>query len=954
MEFIFKILTKKYKSYLLLVLLFGYINVHGQSLKLWYQEPAKEWTEALPIGNGKLGAMVFGGVEEDRIQFNEESLWTGGPRDHNMPDAHNYLAEIRKLLFEGKQAEAEKLAGLHFMGTKSVSDERASWFNNVREIVNKKENPSQLTFDDSQWARLDLPVHDGWEKAGLEGLDGALWFRTNFEIPDDWKGQDLILDIGKVRDQDFTYLNGRMIGTTNDMNQGRLYVIPKELVHKQNQLAIQVLNYDDKGGLVGYKDVKRKLRIYPKGKENGKEISLSKSWKYWIQNEEAPRIGKYQEAYQPFADLHLTFDSSQTVTNYKRELNLTEAVSKTSYTSNNIKYERTYFASTPDDCIAVQVVADKKASVNFSVSFSTPHKVYDIKKLNDSTISLSLKVKDGSLAGVSTLQVRHRGGNVSVRNGSIDISGADEAVLLLTAATNFKNYRDISANPLTICQERIGRLADRSYTALKQDHIKDYQSYFNRFSLNFGADDHESLPTDQRIEQFANMQDPNLLALFVQYGRYLLISSSRPGSLPPNLQGIWNDLLTPPWGSKYTTNINAEMNYWPAEPTNLSDLNEPLFRMIEDLSVAGQQTASEYYDAPGWVLHHNTDLWKGTAPINNPNHGIWVTGGAWLCQHLWEHYLYTQDLTFLREKAYPLMKASAEFFDKFLIADPKTGWLISTPSNSPEQGGLVAGPTMDHQIIRQLFQNVAAAAKRLHVDSAFEQKLIYKSSKIAPNQIGKHGQLQEWLEDVDDPTNKHRHVSHLWAVYPGREINWQESPKLMKAAKKSLVFRGDAGTGWSLAWKINLWARFRDAEHAYNMIKMLISPMAKGGGVYPNLFDAHPPFQIDGNFGGTSGVAEMLLQSHLGTIDVLPALPKALSEGEVTGICARGGFELSYAWKQGRLMRLEVLSKAGGICKIRYEGTTREFETEKGRMYALDNQLKLIDSKDNIVGYNSW
>lgn len=954
MKFIFKILMKQYKFYLLLALLFSNVKIYAQSLTLWYTESAEQWTDALPIGNGRLGAMVFGGVEQDRIQFNEESLWTGGPRNYNMPDGHKYLAEIRKLLFEGKQEEAEKLAGLHFMGTKSVSDERAPWFKNVREIVNKRQNPSQTVFNDSKWSDLNLPVHDGWEKAGLEGIDGALWFRTDFVVPDDWKGQDLILDIGKIRDQDFTYLNGKLIGTTDDMNQGRLYVIPKELLQKQNQLAIQILNYDDKGGMVGYKDTKRKLRVYPKGKEEGKEISLSKPWKYWIQDEEAPRVGKYQEAYQPFADIRLTFDSSQTVTNYKRELDLTEAICKTSYTSNNIQYERTYFASAPDSCIAIQVAADKKASVNFNVSFSTPHKVHEIKKVDDNTISLSLKVKDGSLEGISTLQVRHQGGVVSVRNGNININGADKAVLLLTAATNFKNYNDVSANPHAICRERIRRLSQRSYMTLKKDHIKDYQRYFNRFSLNFGTDNRNFLPTNQRIEQFANAQDPNLLALFVQYGRYLLISSSRPGSLPPNLQGIWNDLLTPPWGSKYTTNINAEMNYWSVESTNLSDLNEPLFRMIEDLSKTGQQTASAYYDAPGWVLHHNTDLWRGTAPINNPNHGIWVTGGAWLCQHLWEHYLYTQDLTFLREKAYPLMKTSAEFFDKFLTVDPKTGWLISTPSNSPEQGGLVAGPTMDHQIIRQLFQNVAAAADILRIDSAFGRKLVAKSTAIAPNQIGKYGQLQEWLEDVDDPTNKHRHVSHLWAVYPGREINWQETPTLMEAAKKSLVFRGDEGTGWSLAWKINLWARFRDAEHAYDMVKMLISPKANGGGVYPNLFDAHPPFQIDGNFGGTSGITEMLLQSHLGTIDVLPALPKTLKDGEVKSICARGGFELSYTWMGGELKHLEVLSKTGGRCKIRYRDKTSEFDTEKGSVYNLDDQLKLIDSKDNIVGYNSW
>ncbi|WP_255501926.1 glycoside hydrolase N-terminal domain-containing protein [Olivibacter sp. SDN3] len=914
----------------------------GQDLRLWYTEPAAEWTEALPIGNGKLGAMVFGGIEQDRIQFNEESLWTGTPRDYNKKGAHQYLQKIRSLLFEGKQAAAEKLAGEHFMGTKSIADERKPWFDGIRRIVDKKRNPSLKDFNDKEWKLLTLPLKDGWEKEGLEGLDGAVWFRTDFELPTSWRGRDLVVDLGKIRDQDFTYVNGQLIGTTQDMNQGRLYVIPKELVEKQNQLAIQVLNYEDKGGPVGYKDPKRRLRIYPKDGDETNYVSLNKMWKYWVQDDHAPRVGKYQEAYQPFGDLLLDFNHSLPVEDYKRTLDLTDAICETSYSSGRVQYKRTYFVSAIDQSLAVHLTASVKERINFRATLSTPHKTYQLKKVNDSTISLSLQVKHGALEGVSLLKVRHNGGSIIVDNNQISVVGADTATIFLTAATNFINHQDISAKPHDISRDRINQLANKTYEHIREVHVQDYQGYFNRFSLNFGTTKAFHLPTDKRIEQFATVNDPNLVALFAQYARYLLITSSREGGQPPNLQGIWNDLLTPPWGSKYTTNINAEMNYWPAELMNLSDLHKPLFDLVQDLSETGKKTAKEYYDAPGWVLHHNTDLWRGTAPINNANHGIWVTGGAWLCQHLWEHYCYTQDKHFLQNKAYPIMKDAAVFFDYFLVEDPNTGLLISTPSNSPEHGGLVAGPTMDHQIIRQLFKNVIEASKILDVDTAFASKIASKSKKIAPNTIGKHGQLQEWLSDIDDPNNTHRHVSHLWAVYPGSEINWKQTPELMEAAKQSLLFRGDEGTGWSLAWKINLWTRFLDAEHADRLLNMLISPAVRGGGVYPNLFDAHPPFQIDGNFGGASGIGEMLLQSHLEGIDLLPALPSSLHDGEVKGICARGGFELSFSWKSGSLEELEVVSKAGGLCRIRYKGKEFSFQTVKDGKYKLDGQLKLL------------
>jgi alpha-L-fucosidase 2 len=378
------------------------------------------------------------------------------------------------------------------------------------------------------------------------------------------------------------------------------------------------------------------------------------------------------------------------------------------------------------------------------------------------------------------------------------------------------------------------------------------------------------------------------------------------------------------------------MNYWPAEALNLSPMHEPLFEMLKELSVAGKQTAKDHYNAPGWVLHHNTDLWRGTAPINAADHGIWVTGGAWLCRHLWAHYLFTQDKNFLQKTAYPIMKEAALFFNSFLIKDPKTGYLISTPSNSPEQGGLVAGPTMDHQIIRGLFNNVIAASMILNVDSAFRNTLKEKAKQIAPNKVGKYGQLQEWMNDVDDTTNKHRHISHLWGAHPGNEINWDETPELMKAAMQSLLYRGDAATGWSLGWKINCWARFKDGGHAFSLIQMLMSPASGGAGSYPNLFDAHPPFQIDGNFGGAAGIGELILQSHTKYIDILPALPAALPNGDVKGYCARGGFVFDIKWSNGKLQELSVTSKAGQSLLMRYNNKVVNIQTTKNTVYKFD------------------
>lgn len=916
--------------------LFGMHASVAQDLKLWYNKPAVKWTEALPLGNGRIGAMVFGGAEQDRIQFNEETLWTGSPRDYNRKGAYRYLDSIRQLLFAGKQKEAEALAEKEFMGAKSNEDKKETWLKTVLQ----NSGPAAADFDDSNWKTMEVPSYDGWEAAGFEGLDGAVWLRCTVELPVSWNGKDLQLDLNRIRDHDRTYVNGKLIGTQQNA-EARKYIIPASVLHAgKNSIAVQVINYTDKGGIAGYKDTARHIGIYPVGEETAK-ISLNGQWKYFIQNDEPPPVGVYQAAYQPFGDLFLQFNDTANATNYCRELDISNAIAATSYSAGGIDFKREYFISQPNQVLAVHLTASKKQSISFRALLSSPHKNFVVKKINSNTISLSVNVRNGVLRGESYLQVKTTGGSINIIDNKIVIADADEATLFVTAGTNYRNYKDVSANPVKPCIDALRSVAAKTYPQIKAAHIKEYQKYFNTYSIRLGEDSNKELPTDIRLEKFAASADPSFVALYQQYGRYLLISSSRPGTRPANLQGIWNDLLTPPWGSKYTTNINAEMNYWPAELLNLSPMHEPLFDMIDELSKTGKETAKEYYNAPGWVLHHNTDIWRGTAPINAANHGIWVTGGAWLCQHLWEHYLFTQDKLFLKNRAYPVMKEAALFFNSFLIKDPVTGYLISTPSNSPEQGGLVAGPTMDHQIIRTVFKNAITAAELLNVDAVLRKTLEEKYRQIAPNKIGRLGQLQEWMQDVDDSNNKHRHISHLWGMYPGSEINWEDDA-MMNAAKQSLLYRGDAATGWSLGWKINCWARFRDGDHTFKMIQMLMSPVKGGAGSYPNLFDAHPPFQIDGNFGGAAGIGEMLLQSHTGIIEILPALPAALPDGEVKGICARGGFVLDIKWSKGLMESIKVKSLAGGKIILRYFSRELEFSTTKNSVYYIDASLNKL------------
>ncbi len=658
------------------------------------------------------------------------------------------------------------------------------------------------------------------------------------------------------------------------------------------------------------------------------------------------------QMFQPVGNLEISFSDQEHYTDYYRELDIEKAVTKTTYKINGVTYTREAFTSFPDRVLVIKLSADMPGKLSLNAGFTSQHKKQKIETDVNNMLSLSGTTSDhegveGKVRFNALARFKTEGGTIKSEGNSIKIDKADSVVIYVSIATNFINYNDLSGSESKLAKSFLDKAFKKDFEKMRKAHIASYQKFFNRVHIDLGTTNAAKLPTDQRLANFRNVFDPSLVTLYYQYGRYLLISSSQPGGQPANLQGIWNHSMRPAWDSKYTININTEMNYWPAEKTNLSEMHQPLLKMIKEMAETGKETAKVMYGARGWVAHHNTDIWRTNGAVDGATWGVWNAGGGWLSQHIWEHYLYTGDKKYL-ESAYDIIKGAAAFYSDFLVKHPKNGWLVVVPGNSPEnapkahQGSAVtAGSTMDNQIVFDVFSTAIKASEILGKDKEFADSLKTLQKMLPPMQIGKHNQLQEWLDDVDDPKDNHRHISHLYGLYPSNQISAYQTPELFAAAKNTLLQRGDVSTGWSMGWKVNWWAKMQDGNHAYKLIQNQLTPLGvnEGGGTYNNLFDAHPPFQIDGNFGCTSGITEMLMQSSDGAIHLLPALPDALSEyGEISGLKARGGFEIKdMKWKQGKLVALSIQSNLGGNLRLR-----------------IPNEITLKDNKNlkNALGVN--
>ncbi|HYG20526.1 MAG TPA: glycoside hydrolase family 95 protein [Ohtaekwangia sp.] len=758
--------------------------------RLWYDhESGATWENALPIGNGRLGAMVYGNVAREVIQLNEHTVWSGSPNRNDNPDALAALPRLRQLIWEGKRKEAQDLAN--------------------KVIISRKSH-------------------------------------------------------------------GQM--------------------------------------------------------------------------------------FQPVGNLELIFGNDHQHTSYYRELDIERAVATTSYSAGDVTFTRETFASMTAPVIVMRIRASKPGALSFTATLSTPQPRSQLRVASHdlilSGVTSDHEGVDGKIKFSCIARVKQEGGQLQATDTAIVVSNADAVMLYVSMGTNFNRYDDIEGDENGRATANLAKVSDKPFDILLKEHVFAYQQYFNRVRLDLGTTNAMNLPTDIRLKNFSSTSDPQFAALYFQYGRYLLISSSQPGGQPANLQGIWNNKMRPPWDSKYTININAEMNYWPAEKTNLTELHEPFLALVKELSETGQETARTMYGARGWTAHHNTDIWRATGAVDGAFWGTWSAGGGWTSLHLWEHYLYNGDKAYLAS-VYPALKGAAMFYIDFLVAHPTRHYLVVNPDMSPEnapaahQGSSIdAGTTMTNQIVFDVFSATIRAAETLHKDDAFADTLRDLRKRLAPMHIGQHGQLQEWLDDVDDPNDHHRHISHLYGLYPSSQISPYRTPKLFAAAKTTLLHRGDISTGWSMGWKVNWWARLHDGNHAYKLIQNQLTPVglnAGGGGTYNNLFDAHPPFQIDGNFGCTAGIAEMLVQTNEDAIHLLPALPDAWPSGTVAGLRTKGGFEIvDMQWTDGKITKVIIKSLLGGNLRLRVPNALRSTARVKLKLASGKNQ-NIFYAMENVL-----